>query len=74
VRETRDPSVGSLRPQGLYVVSTVDQVEVSEDLLDLVDRICGVVHDTMDLLVGRSVNIGQQPVAHDVGLDSPCEG
>lgn len=45
-----------------------------ESLQDLVDSICRVVYNTMNFGVRSSVNIGQQPVAHDICLDSPGEG
>lgn len=37
-------------------------------------KVADVVDDTVDLLVGGSVDVGEQPVVDDVGLDSPGQG
>lgn len=39
----------------------------------MVSSIRRVVNDAVNLLVGSSIDICQQPVAHDVGLNTPCE-
>lgn len=45
----------------------------SFNLLDLVIGIRRVVNDTVNLLVGSSIDVCQKPVAHDVGLNTPRE-
>lgn len=37
-------------------------------------KVADVVDDTVDLLVGGSIDVGEQPVVHDVGLNSPGQG
>ena len=55
------------------MVSNINSI-ACKDLLDLVRGVSRVIHNTVDLLVRRSIDIGKQPVAQDISLHPPGEG
>ena len=74
VTSCRSPSVGSLIPHGLVEVSDDSSLIHGSHLLDVVGRISRVVDDGMYLAAVFGIDVGQEPVAHDISLDPPGKG